>query len=681
MRRVSTTLSLASLASLASLVSLACIGAPFAEPCAARASGEQLMRVWEVSAGGNGHAYETIPLGSAHTFEQASVVAERRGGRIVLPNSALEQAFTVELLAKSGMTRSWIEGVRDPDWRPGLLDPSSTPAAWIRDCASRRTLDLVVIGDSNVLFRATGWDHGLQDALATQGFPCVALGPTPFNHDGGSAGWNWSKYIAPNGVWPEGFGNAATSTENAPAGLARFMDFPGGFPNTGAGYAWLSSGAENVTGGVGIGANHPFITQAADMEFRLQYGTLPDGGSFTPTAWLNQSSERISGAPVFTNSLKERLAEASLTVNGAFAQGVGFRFALDDGSGLVAPLFLAWASVERTDITTGWCVSVLDWHAGASSIGIADDLDGFVGDTASNWVALMRARQLRRDNAPRVLFVLSNGMNDTGVTAAQHEDALRRMIARLESNWIAGGGTSDETAYLLKTSHDPHLTGTAPAFAAFRARARAVAAKRDDAAAADLGSVFMRSEYFPDTNGGAAHLTQLGYERLSSFLIDAALGAEGGACDWQWGGGGVPTAIPWEASYEDGCVQSRAALVVTKKSGGVWRAMPADEKLSELVIEYDRDCDGDGVIDRIAIALGHATDLNGDVIPDICQCMGDLNFDGAVDSADLVMLLGAWGSNAAADLNGSGVVDAADLVQLMGAWGICPPIGGGGSGS
>ncbi|MDZ4754925.1 MAG: M12 family metallo-peptidase [Phycisphaerae bacterium] len=47
----------------------------------------------------------------------------------------------------------------------------------------------------------------------------------------------------------------------------------------------------------------------------------------------------------------------------------------------------------------------------------------------------------------------------------------------------------------------------------------------------------------------------------------------------------------------------------------------------------------------------------------------DLNGDGAVNAADLAVLLGAWGSsNAAADLNNDGNVDAADLAALLGAW-------------
>lgn len=48
----------------------------------------------------------------------------------------------------------------------------------------------------------------------------------------------------------------------------------------------------------------------------------------------------------------------------------------------------------------------------------------------------------------------------------------------------------------------------------------------------------------------------------------------------------------------------------------------------------------------------------------------DLNHDCAVDGADLGMLLGEWGANAAAaaDFNGDGIVDGADLGFLLGEW-------------
>ncbi len=54
-------------------------------------------------------------------------------------------------------------------------------------------------------------------------------------------------------------------------------------------------------------------------------------------------------------------------------------------------------------------------------------------------------------------------------------------------------------------------------------------------------------------------------------------------------------------------------------------------------------------------------------------CSGDVNGDGAVDGADLGLLLTAWGSaNKSADINGDGAVDGADLGLLLTAWGSCP---------
>ena len=57
------------------------------------------------------------------------------------------------------------------------------------------------------------------------------------------------------------------------------------------------------------------------------------------------------------------------------------------------------------------------------------------------------------------------------------------------------------------------------------------------------------------------------------------------------------------------------------------------------------------------------------------DCPSDLNGDSKVDSADLGLLMAAWGDcrpSCTADLDDSGFVDAADLGQLIVAWGDCP---------
>jgi subtilisin family serine protease len=94
-------------------------------------------------------------------------------------------------------------------------------------------------------------------------------------------------------------------------------------------------------------------------------------------------------------------------------------------------------------------------------------------------------------------------------------------------------------------------------------------------------------------------------------------------------------------------------------------------------LELIADCNGNGTLDLTDIALGASSDVDADLVPDECQqpaCPGDVTGDNAVDGADLVTLLGAFGTStpdgpSGGDLTGDGAVDGADLVVLLGAFG------------
>jgi hypothetical protein len=65
----------------------------------------------------------------------------------------------------------------------------------------------------------------------------------------------------------------------------------------------------------------------------------------------------------------------------------------------------------------------------------------------------------------------------------------------------------------------------------------------------------------------------------------------------------------------------------------------------------------------------------GIIDPCASACPADLDGSGSVDSADLAVVLSAWGPCSgvcAADLDASGEVDSADLGALLAAWGGCP---------
>ncbi|MDY7109555.1 MAG: choice-of-anchor Q domain-containing protein [Planctomycetota bacterium] len=55
-------------------------------------------------------------------------------------------------------------------------------------------------------------------------------------------------------------------------------------------------------------------------------------------------------------------------------------------------------------------------------------------------------------------------------------------------------------------------------------------------------------------------------------------------------------------------------------------------------------------------------------------CPGDFDDNGRVDAADLLILLGQWGTDGAfgGDVDRDGDVDTVDLLALLGAWGECP---------
>ncbi len=61
-------------------------------------------------------------------------------------------------------------------------------------------------------------------------------------------------------------------------------------------------------------------------------------------------------------------------------------------------------------------------------------------------------------------------------------------------------------------------------------------------------------------------------------------------------------------------------------------------------------------------------------IPAIVTCPWDLNNDNLVGTTDLLLLLGAWGSNPKGppDFDGDGNVGTSDLIELLGNWGPCP---------
>jgi hypothetical protein len=105
----------------------------------------------------------------------------------------------------------------------------------------------------------------------------------------------------------------------------------------------------------------------------------------------------------------------------------------------------------------------------------------------------------------------------------------------------------------------------------------------------------------------------------------------------------------------------------------------AANSYQEFSLAFDpcgEDCNDNGLADRYDIYSGASGDGDGDNVPDECEAMPssspfDLDGDGTVGIADLLIVLNAWGPvhDKPADFNRDGLVGQADLIELLAAWG------------
>ncbi|MCH2153250.1 MAG: hypothetical protein MK089_07915, partial [Phycisphaerales bacterium] len=121
---------------------------------------------------------------------------------------------------------------------------------------------------------------------------------------------------------------------------------------------------------------------------------------------------------------------------------------------------------------------------------------------------------------------------------------------------------------------------------------------------------------------------------------------------------------------EESVIQFNALLQGKDETGDTW------QESVEMTSGYEaiEDCNSNGINDQCDIANGDSADADANGIPDECECPSDITGDDVVDITDLLIVIGAWGSDyPPADVTGDGEIGIEDLLEVINAWGSCDP--------
>jgi hypothetical protein len=303
---------------------------------------------------------------------------------------------------------------------------------------------------------------------------------------------------------------------------------------------------------------------------------------------------------------------------------------------------------------------------------------------------------------------LSNGGLEPTIAYNSVDDAFL-----LEARNFAGGGTPGIRGQRIDTDGDPIGGGLTIATAGAPAPAGQVAHNVDDnqylatwrdqvdsdlkgriinADGTFATSAFQISETFP-SSGIAANVvydpTNDRYLVVYATFSGGPLLAQFVAADGSLSGGEITivdtsnTLFPWVdrqplsghfvvswwnattgmlhavALNEDGAVVTETLDLPVQGSPSAPRVVASSADYTLLIVWVDRDFDA------------QKWDVLAQVVA--ITCIADLDGSGAIDVADLLVLLADWGATVSpADINADGVVDVQDLLALLEAWGPCP---------
>lgn len=399
----------------------------------------------------------------------------------------------------------------------------------------RQRIDFIGIGDSNLVFNGTGWDHGLQFALS-QSFPMYATGLISMNEGGGNgAGLGF-------GYGRRGAGASYMPFIGAPVELSKYLN--GGLSP--AFYGYLADGSSKTDPGIGmsISATSP-IDISANLRYDLWYGTFDSGaGSINLSARLGVSpfSTLSTSDPISTNTgVLGNIAKDSLTLAAA-SRSQNLEFLTSNNSrSLVGPFFGTYQRLTNTDRLTGFSWNTMSFRGGQT---LRDHANAFINATDDELIHYLQA--VRDGQSAQLgkmfIFTVNSGLNErnelagstslgpnpaTGGTPAAMVDNFEAIRIRIETLWQAQGWNLTEIYWLMFVSHPVSDPDDAELVAFREAFDQHIIANVPRGQIVDITDFTDANEMLANgwyNSGGSDrnHLLQAGYEQIGLRIIGDA---------------------------------------------------------------------------------------------------------------------------------------------------------------
>lgn len=397
--------------------------------------------------------------------------------------------------------------------------------------AQLRRIDFLLIGDSNTVFGGSGWDHGIQHALANN-FQMYATGlisaKENYGHGAGAG------YFYASGD------RADASTYGAPLELNNYMD-GSLMPQN---YGYLSTGQFTQGHGLFTAAPadaDPLDILHSDIRYHYCYGSFPSGdGQFRPGI-RNESTpyDSITQSDwVQTNTGQYGVHWGNLDTGGNQISKISGRFAdTETTNGAQAPYLAYFSRMEIPERTAGFSVSTMFYQGGASLYDMAYAFNHAHDKTI--WLNLYEARRLQEsvNQIPKIIIVVNSGVNDRneaetslgpgkytdGDSAEAYVDNLKSLISRVEDVWKANF-SDGELYWLIAPSHP--LDQPNEELKTYRSAVKLFADTRFNIHVIDMAEfvnpgVASAQNWYAGEGGNSVHLTQLGYESMATMLLQS----------------------------------------------------------------------------------------------------------------------------------------------------------------